>query len=199
MCYIPSAFLFYPNVGIYDWDKEVLYTGCIKVSIQDYHQFPLFLWNSSQLEGYLAVRYLGIMALSKQLKWEVGQTSIFSALFLFSPIIIQHVSIGYLPWMNLYLFPWLLYFLADEDAIKRCIGSGLVLALVLLQGGLLVFVWLVFFTVFYLLLLAIVRKKGHILWSIPLTLGSSALMAFPRLYLSMQSLADFAQRFVSVY
>ena len=123
------GFLFYPNVGIYDWDKEVLYTTYIKTSLQDNQQLPFFLWNSVQLEGYPAVDqsaffasnpetmlftpflpllllfspafflkllvllnalvgYAGILALSRRLNWNAGQTRIFSALFLLSPIII---------------------------------------------------------------------------------------------------------------
>jgi hypothetical protein len=234
------GFLFYPNVGIYDWDKEVLYTTYIKTSLQDNQQLPFFLWNSVQLEGYPAVDqsaffasnpetmlftpflpllllfspafflkllvllnalvgYAGILALSRRLNWNAGQTRIFSALFLLSPIIIQHVAIGYLPWINLYLFPWLLYFLVDENALRRGVGSGMVLAMVLLQGGLHVFVWLVFFSMFCLVLLAIGKKRGQVLWSLPLSLGTAALLALPRLYISLQSFADFSQRFFSGY
>lgn len=234
------AFVIYPNVGIYDWDKEILYSAYIKTSIQIDRQLPFFLWNSAALEGYPAVDqsaffvsnpetmlftpclpllllfsptfflkllvllnalagYAGILALGKRLKWSETQNRIFSALFLLSPIIIQHVAIGYLPWLNLYLFPWLLYFLVEDLVLRRGIGSGMVLAVVLLQGGLHPFVWLVFFSVFYMVLLAIIQKKGNTLWSLPISLGSAALLALPRLYLSLQSFGDFAQRFFSGY
>ncbi len=57
-----------------------------------------------------AIGIIGILKLSRKLKWQDGQCRIFIALFLFSPIIIQHLAIGYFPWLNLYLFPWLIFF-----------------------------------------------------------------------------------------
>ena len=233
-------FLFYPNVGIYDWDKEVLYSAYIKTSLLEYRQFPLFLWNSAQLAGYPAVDqstffaanpetmlfssflpllllfspavflkllvvlngalgFTGVLALGKRLHWQSAQTRIFSALFLLSPIIIQHVAIGYLPWINLYLFPWLLFFLLSEDIVTRSLGSGMVLALVLLQGGSHVFIWLAFFVVLYMLWISVIRKNGGDLLTIPLAILAAVGLALPRFYLSFQSFATFSQRFFSGY
>ena len=233
-------FLFYPNVGIYDWDKEVLYTAYIKTSLLEFKQFPLFLWNSAQLAGYPAVDQsaffaanpetmlftpflplllllspqiflkllvalngalgvAGVLALGKKLHWQPQQMRIFSALFLLSPIVIQHVAIGYLPWINLYLFPWLLFFLLSDKLITRSLGSGMVLALVLLQGGLHVFVWLAFFVALYVLWFTIIRRNAKDLLSIPLTFLAAIGMALPRFYGSLQSFASFSQRFFSGY
>jgi hypothetical protein len=233
-------FLFYPNVGIYDWDKEVLYTSYIKTSLLEYRQFPLFLWNSAQLAGYPAVDQsaffaanpetmlfspflplllflspvaflkllvvlnaalgiVGICMLGKRLDWQRQQLRIFSAFFLFSPIVIQHVAIGYLPWLNLYWFPWLLYFLLSEKNLPRSLGSGMVLALVLLQGGSHIFVWFAFFVVFYILWNVIIQKRAKDLLSIPLIFLFTIVLALPRFYLSLQSFASFAQRFFSGY
>ncbi len=234
------VFLFYPNVGIYDWDKEVLYTTYIKSSLLDFKQFPLFLWNSAHLAGYPAVDQsaffaanpetmlftpflpllflfsaevflkllvvlngalgvMGVFTLGKNLHWQPQQTRIFSALFLLSPIVIQHVAIGYLPWINLYLFPWLLYFLLSDKVLVRGLGSGMVLALVLLQGGSHIFVWLALFTALYMLCSSILCKSVKDLLSIPLIFLSSVGMALPRFYLSLQSFASFSQRFFSGY
>ena len=132
------VFLFYPNIGMYDWEKEVLYCEFIKTSILEYKVFPMFMWNSSHLVGYPAVDqsaffvgnpetflfspfiplllmlppvlflklqvlihfligWAGIQALSKICSWQPRQNRIFSALFLFSPIIIQHIALVFLP------------------------------------------------------------------------------------------------------
>lgn len=233
-------FLFYPNVGIYDWDKEVLYTAYIKTAIQDFHQFPFFLWNSAELAGYPAVdqsaifpsnpetllfspflpflfflsppvflKFMvvihaligmaGVFALGKRLAWDENQTGIFSALFMLSPIVIQHIAIGYLPWMNLYFFPWLLFFLLSKKPSQRWLGSGMVLAITLLQGGLHVFVWMAFFMVIYCLIYTVTKKQVRDLLQIPLSIISAILLALPRFYLSMQSFASFSQRFFSGY
>ncbi len=233
-------FLVYPNVGIYDWDKEILYTTYIKASILEYKQFPLFLWNNTQLAGYPAVDQSalfaanpetilfspflplllflspviflkillllnaalgigGIFMLQKELSWQPQQTRIFAILFLFSPIIFQHVAIGYLPWINLYLFPWLLFFLLSDKIFPRAIGSGMVLAMILLQGGLHIFVWFSFFIIFYILCNVILHKNIAELSAIPLIFIISIILSFPRFYLSLKSFATFSQRFFSGY
>ena len=233
-------FLIYPNVGIYDWDKEILYISYIKTSFQEFKQFPLFLWNSYQLSGYPAVDQsaffaanpetmlfspfiplllflspviflkllvflngilgiVGLLLLAKKLSWQPSQTRIFSALFLLSPIIFQHVAIGYLPWINLFLFPWLLYFLLSDDFISRSLGSGMVLAVVLLQGGLHIFIWMAFFLALFELCTAILRKRYEHLISFLLIIVVAIFLALPRFYLSLQSFASFSQKFFSGY
>lgn len=233
-------FLFYPNVGIYDWDKEVLYVSYIKTSLFEFKQFPMFLWNSNQLAGYPAVDQsaffaanpetmlftpflpllfflspavflkllvvlngiagiVGLLLLGKKLRWQPSQISFFSALFLLSPIVFQHVAIGYLPWINLFMFPWLLYFLISDDFITHSLGSGMVLAVVLLQGGLHIFVWMVFFVVLFELCTAVLRRKAVHFLSILLIFISAITLALPRFYLSLESFASFSQRFFSGY
>jgi len=233
-------FLLYPNVGIYDWEKEVLYCEFIKQSILDYKVFPMFLWNSGHLAGYPAVDqsaffvsnpetllfspfiplllimpsgvflkllvlihfligWTGIQVLSKTCGWQACQTRIFSALFLFSPIIIQHIAIGYLPWINLFFFPWLFYFLLHDNFLKKWLGSGIVLALMMLQGGLHVFVWSGFFVAFFSFFQTILRKHVKFLLLIPISGLSACLLALPRVIPSFQSFGTFEQKFFNGY
>lgn len=233
-------FLFYPNIGIYDWVKEILYCDFIKLSILDTKVFPMFMWNSGLLAGYPAadqsalfvsnpetllfspfiplllilpsavflkllvlihflIGWAGIQALSKTCGWQARQARIFSALFLFSPIIIQHIAIGYLPWINLYFFPWLLYFLLQDNFYKNWLGSGMMLAVMLLQGGLHVFVWSVFFIAFFCFFQAIFRKNTKSLLSFLLSVLSACLLALPRVLTSFQSFSTFGQKFFSGY
>jgi hypothetical protein len=233
-------FLLYPNVGIYDWEKEVLYCEFIKQSILDYKVFPMFLWNSGHFAGYPAVNqsaffvsnpetllfspfiplllimpsavflkllvlihfligWAGIHALSKTCGWQARQTRIFSALFLFSPIIIQHIAIGYMPWINLFFFPWLLYFLLHDNVLKKWLGSGIVLALLLLQGGLHVFVWSGFFVAFFSFFQTILRRDVKSLLLILISGLSACVLALPRVFPSFQSFGTFEQKFFSGY
>ena len=233
-------FLFYPNVGIYDWEKEVLYCEFIKQSILDYKVFPMFLWNTGHLAGYPAVDqsalfvsnpetllfspfipllliipptvflkllvlihfligWTGIQALSRTCGWQARQTRIFSALFLFSPIIIQHIAIGYLPWINLFFFPWLFYFLLHDNVLKKWLGSGIVLALMMLQGGVHVFVWSGFFVDFFSFFQTILRKDLKSLLLILISGISACLLALPRVFPSFQSFGTFEQKFFSGY
>jgi hypothetical protein len=233
-------FLFYPNIGIYDWVKEVLYCDFIKLSILNHKVFPMFMWNNGLLAGYPAVDqsaffvsnpetmlfspfiplllilpsamflkllvlihfligWAGIQVLSKTCGWQARRARIFSALFLLSPIIIQHVAIGYLPWINLYFFPWLLYFLLQDNFHKKWLGSGIMLALMLLQGGLHVFVWSGIFIAFFGFFRAIFQKDAKSLLSILLSGLSACLLALPRILTSFQSFSTFGQKFFSGY
>jgi len=234
------VFLLYPNIGIYDWVKEILYCDFIKLSILDYKVFPMFMWNNGLLVGYPAadqsaffasnpetllfspfiplllilpsavflkllvlihflIGWAGIQALSKICGWQARRTRIFSALFLLSPIIIQHIAIGYLPWINLYFFPWLLYFLLQDNFHKKWLGSGIVLAVMLLQGGLHVFVWSGIFAAFFSVFQAIFRKDAKSFLSILLSGLSACLLALPRVLTSFQSFSTFGQKFFSGY
>jgi len=234
------VFLFYPNVGIYDWDKEVLYCEFIKLSILDHKVFPMFLWNSGQLAGYPAVDqsaffvsnpetllfspfiplllilpsavflkllvlihfligWAGIQVLSRTCGWQARQTRIFSALFMFSPIIIQHIAIGYLPWINLFFFPWLLNFLLHDNQLKKWLGSSIVLAVMMLQGGLHVFVWSGFFVAFFSFFQTILRKDLKPLLITLISGLSACLLALPRVLPSFQSFSTFGQKFFSGY
>ena len=235
-----QIFFFYPNIGIYDWDKEILYCDFIKQSILDYRVFPMFMWNSGYLAGYPAVDqsaffasnpetllfspfiplllimpsvvflkllvlihfligWAGIQALSNICGWQARQTRIFSALFLFSPIIIQHIAIGYLPWINLFLFPWLLNFFLHENFLKKWLGSGIVMALIMLQGGLHVFVWSGFFFAFFSFFQTVFRKDLKSLLLFLISGFSACLLALPRVFTSFQSFGTFGQKFFSGY
>jgi len=233
-------FLFYPNIGIYDWVKEIQYCDFIKLSILNYKVFPMFMWNNGLLAGYPAVDqsaffvsnpetllfspfiplllilpsavflkllvlihfligWAGIQVLSKTCGWQERRVRIFSALFLFSPIIIQHIAIGYLPWINLFFFPWLLHFLLQDNFHKKWLGSGIVLAVMLLQGGLHVFVWSGILVAFFSFFQAIFRKDAKSLFSFLLSVLSACLLALPRVLTSFQSFGTFGQKFFSGY
>lgn len=148
---------------------------------------------------HFLIGWAGIQALGKTSSWNMRQTRIYSALFMFSPIIIQHISIGYLPWINLFFLPWLLNFLLNKNLFKKWLGCSIVLALMLLQGGLHVFVWLVFFIAFFSIFQTIFRKNGK---SLLLTVASgitACLLALPRIVTSFQAFGAFEQKFFSGY
>ena len=234
------VFLIYPNIGMYDWNKEVQYCDFIKQSLLEYNVFPMFMWNSGILAIYPAVRqsaffagnpetmlfspflpmlqimppalflkllvlihfligWAGIQALAKTCSWNVRQTRIFSAVFMLSPIIIQHISIGYLPWINLFFFPWLLNFLLDKNDFKKWLGCSIVLALMLLQGGLHVFVWSGFLIAFFSVFQTIFRKSGKSLLLSVASVITASLLALPRIVTSFQAFGAFEQRFFSGY
>jgi len=148
---------------------------------------------------FCVIGIIGILRLSRKLKWQDGQCRIFIALFLFSPIIIQHLAIGYFPWLNLYLFPWLIYFLIDEDIIRRVLGCASILALALLQGGVHPFVWFVVFIGFYSAVRFIQKPGLRVILFLVALIALSTLLSLVRITTSAQTFADFQQKFFNGY
>jgi hypothetical protein len=148
---------------------------------------------------FCAIGIIGIFRLRKKLKWQDGQFRIFLALFLFSPIIIQHLAIGYFPWLNLYFFPWLVFFLIDEDMVKRMIGCSSILALTLLQGGIHPFIWFFVFIGLYSLVHFIQKPGPAFILFLIASIGLTILLSFVRVSTSAQTFSDFQQKFFNGY
>ena len=143
------------------------------------------------------VGFSGLLVLARKLEWTTTQKRVFSGLFLLSPIVIQHISLGYTPWTNLFLLPWLLLFLITHRPFIGGIGSGIVLALILLQGGIHVFVWFSAFLILVIFIQAISSRSVNKIAHIPAAFLTSALLAFPRLFFSLQVFNEFSQSFFS--
>jgi len=142
---------------------------------------------------------LGALALKKRLQWNDFQFRLYSGLFLLSPIVIQHVSVGYTPWLNLFFFPWLIYFLFAPRRLSRILGTSVVLALCLLQGGSHVFLWFLLVTVLVLAFSALYEKCWtHILEALTI-ITLSAVLSFARIYSTAIAYSDFVQDFQPGY
>jgi hypothetical protein len=176
----PETFSFSPFIFLLFWMKPLLFMK-ILVCI------------------FCAIGTIGILMLSRKLKWQDEQRRIFIALFLFSPIIIQHLAIGYLPWLNLYLFPWLIYYLIEEDLFNRVLGCASILALTLLQGGVHPFIWFVFFIGFYSAVRFFQKPGLRIILFLVALIVLTALLSMARVTTSAQTFADFQQKFFNGY
>jgi len=135
----------------------------------------------------------GSLALRRRLKWDSQQFRIYLILFLLSPIVIQHLSIGYTPWLNLFFFPWLVYFISDEKPSSSILGTSIILGLVLLQGGTHVFIWYAMLIFLYFVLKMCIEQK----WDFRL-LGIfclTPLLSFARIYATAQAYGNFHQPF----
>jgi hypothetical protein len=149
------------------------------------------------LKFYVLVQCLvglsGVFALRKRLQWNDIQFRTYLVMFLFSPIVFQHIAVGYFPWYNIFFFPWLIYFLAETKSFTKVMGMSAVLALVLLQGGVYVFVWFVMLLFLYgFYNMAIERNYMTILQIIGATV-LVFLLAHVRIYTASLAFADFSR------
>jgi hypothetical protein len=141
----------------------------------------------------------GALALGRRLSWNPQQRRFFAILFLLSPVVLQHLSFGYTPWLNIFFFPWLVFFLSDRHPVTSIAGSAMILALVMLQGGFHIFVLLAALTNFYFLARAIFERKWRHVVRPVVIVGLVALLSWPRIYATAQAYAGFSQPFEKGY
>lgn len=120
--------------------------------------FDTFIYAKLYVFFHFIPGVIGVFALRKKLKWNNEQFRIFIILFLFSPIVIQHMAVGYFTWYNFYYFPWMVYFMADKSTLKGIIGTAAILGLVILQGGIYIVQYLGLFWLIYELFHIIFEK-----------------------------------------
>lgn len=141
----------------------------------------------------------GCFALRARLHWGSHQLRVYLILFLLSPFIIQHLAVGYTPWLNLYFFPWLIFFMADDAVIRRILGIAGVLGLVLLQGGSHVALWFALLLVMCAILKTILdRTPSHLIELVAVAIVT-ALLSFVRLYATVPVYGEFRQFFAAGY
>jgi len=162
----------------------------------------LFLMDVLPYVKFLAIIHCsigiaGTLALGRRLKWDCQQFRIYAVLFLLSPIVIQHLSIGYTPWLNLFFFPWLAYFISDEKPSSSILGTSMILGLVLLQGGTHIFIWYAMLTSLYFVLKMYIERK----WDFRLLgiFSLTPLLSLARIYSTAQAYAGFHQRLQAGY
>ncbi len=234
------VFVLSPNIGIYDWKKELLYTEYIQESLFEQHTIPFIWWNRTALQNYPVVQQsaffigypetllfspwipllfilspaqflkalflihfligtAGLVRLCSVLGFNQSQKRLYSALFLLSPIFFQHTAIGYYPWINLYIIPWLFTFILESDRITSAIGTAFVLALGLLQGGTHVVFWLAVLTSLYMIGALIVKIQPSHIISILLGLFCVPILSLVRIASTARVFSEFEQSFFSGY
>ena len=146
----------------------------------------------------LLVGILGALRLSQRCQWNRYQRRCFFALFFLSPIVMQHLAIGFTPWANLFLFPWLMYFLLD-DSRRSDITTGAIIALILLQGGSHPAVWFMTITILFFTLNALRNLSLFPLVRLATVMASTIALSCIRISLSAAAYQDLELPFVRGY
>ena len=195
-----EPFTFYPVVGqtalFISYPETFLFSPLM----------PLALWLNPMafLKAvtliHFAIGCLGVWMLGRLFKWHASQVRLFSAMFLLSPIILQHVAIGYLPWVTLYYFPWLLVFMWHEKRSARILGTGAVLAACLLNGGAHTVFWFgLFMGISYAWSVVQDRRRWLLAADVLAAAAVCTLLASARMVSSMLAFGNFSQDFFAGY
>ncbi|MBU0529594.1 hypothetical protein KKF86_07560 [bacterium] len=166
---------------------------------------PMLYLLSAQvyIKLYVIIQFLigviGLFALKRKLNWDNLQFRTFAILFLFSPIIMQHLSVAYFTWYNFYLFPWLIYFVADRRMIVSIVGSATVLGLIVLQGGIYIVQYVGLFYVLYEIFHIFLEKDWKRIIRIFMVPVLTGLFSLVRIYITGYSYGDYIRPWVEIY
>ena len=163
----------------------------------------LYLLNAQvYIKLYIIIQFLvgvsGLFALKSKLSWDNSQFRTFVALFLFSPIIMQHIAVGYFTWYNFYLFPWLIYFVANRRAMVGIVGSAAVLGLIVLQGGIYIVQYIGLFYILYEVFHILFEKEWKRILRILIVPLLAVLLALVRIYITGYAYGDYVRPWVEI-
>ncbi len=163
----------------------------------------LYLFSAKvYIKLYIIIQFLigvsGLIILKKKLNWNNSQFRVFTVLFLFSPIIMQHIAVAYFTWYNFYLFPWLIYFVADRKMSVGVVGSAAVLGLIVLQGGIYIVQYVGLFYILYEIFHIILEKEWKRVLRIFLIPILAGLFSFARIYITANSYGEYIRPWVEI-
>jgi len=151
---------------------------------------------------YIIIQFLigvsGLFAVKRKLNWNNSQFRTFVVLFLFSPIIMQHLSVAYFTWYNFYLFPWLIYFVADRRMTVGIVGSAAVLGLIVLQGGIYIVQYVGLFYILYEVFHVLFEKEWKRILRILIIPLLAILLSFARIYITAYAYGDYVRPWVEI-
>jgi hypothetical protein len=151
---------------------------------------------------YIIIQFLlgvsGLFAIKRKLNWNNSQFRTFAILFLFSPIIMQHISVAYFTWYNFYLFPWLIYFVADRRTMVGIVGAAAVLGLIVLQGGIYIVQYIGLFYILYEVFHVLFEREWKRIIRILIIPLLAVLLALVRIYITGYAYGDYARPWVEI-
>lgn len=151
---------------------------------------------------YIVIQFLigvsGLFALKRKLNWNDSQFRTFVVLFLFSPIIMQHISVAYFTWYNFYLFPWLIYFIADRRTTVGIVGTAAVLGLIVLQGGIYIVQYVGLFYILYEVFHILLEKEWKRILRILIIPLLAIVLALVRIYITGYAYGDYVRPWVEI-
>jgi hypothetical protein len=147
---------------------------------------------------HFLIAITGCFYLAQHLKWGRFQLALFATLFLGSPFLIQHIAVGYTPWINICYFPFLLAFLV-APSWRGTIISAIIIAIILVQGGSHPIVWILLYGAIFIALRTILTRHPKPLFLCFLAVTLGGIVASPRILATAFSFSDFSQALLPGY
>lgn len=185
---VPSAFfavplgLNYPTINVtrlYFANPEVMtYSPWLGLA----HMFSGERFFLALLAGHLLLAAIGLWLLGARWRFPFVYRVASFVLLALNPWLMQHLAIGYVPWVNALLVPLVLWcLLVGRRRMLALVAGALTSALIIYQGGLHVWLWMNFVIAAVALALALLARRLAPLAHAALFGLLSVLAAAPRL------------------
>ena len=200
-------FVWYPNDNLKDY-QQIVSSSIFLANPEPLSFFPLiyllrYLPPIIFIKIYFFIFFLfGVAScflLKKRMAWGDKQFRTYLILFLFSPLIIQRLSDGYTSFVNLFLFPLLIYFNLSPKIIPRILGQAGIIGFIVLNSGVHVAVWLFVFLLIQAVCRAVVEKRVMAVLEFAVIAVFVLCLAFIRFYISYKLLGGMRQPLCAGY
>ena len=149
---------------------------------------------------YFLIGTSGIFLLSKRLGFSVIEAIIMIFLTVLNPWIMQHLAIGYTPWIQVCLIPLIIFMLlGNRLQIKELIIASILNALIIYGGGFHIFIWFNLATVLFYLLHSLHIRNLRINIKCALFLLMSGVLLIPKLVAFLSTFSGFSRTITSSY
>jgi hypothetical protein len=148
-----------------------------------------------QIVIYYIIGLAGMYLLCRYLNFKVLPAFLAAVLFNCNSYLSNHLNVGYFIWMTILWMPWVfLFYLKSCSSAKNIVWCALVMALVLLEGGVHHLIMIFSFLVLYASFESVRSKSFKPLLILFLAMGLFALLSGIKLIPMMQFIHDYPRR-----
>jgi hypothetical protein len=131
--------------------------------------------------GHLLIAALGMLLLGRRLRLRTSTTAVLFVLLVLNPWLLQHLAIGYTPWITACYAPLVVASLLRPVTLAWFVTGTIADSLILYEGGLHIFLWLNATIVLTAVVLGAIRRSfGHVR-PVGLILLGTAVLTLPKL------------------
>jgi hypothetical protein len=185
---VPLSFLTLPDqIATYPalfqsasyWANPEVLTFSPFVILLPWTSVPVFV--KLYVFGHLLIAAVGMFLLGRRLGLRTSSTLLLFVLLILNPWLLQHLAIGYLPWVTICYAPLVVASLVGRVTIGWFLAGTLADSLILYEGGLHVFMWLNATIVLTALALSAFRRSTSHVRPVGLVLLGTAVLTLPKL------------------
>jgi hypothetical protein len=149
--------------------------------------------------GHLLVAALGMYFVGRRLGLRTSATVLLFVLIILNPWLLQHLAIGYVPWITICYVPLVVASLLRPVTIAWFLTGTLADSLILYEGGLHIFLWLNATIVLTAVVLAALRRSASHARPVALILLGTAVLTLPKLVAIRSAYGDWHRPIQSSY